>query len=267
MRIRWVNATFLGHRGWAVQWKIEELSISDKLWLYASNSPQGPWDKRIELPSSALGWVDEGLGSSSLFTRVWWFVEVRASDDTLLAKSRPVTVGVENFPLLAEIIRRIEPTFRSDVPQPIGFTYKLALYRRSSNGTPCPMCVDHDTGEVYVVDCTNCSGSRKIDRWYNPIEFRGHFITPSSQYSVQTSRTQNQESEHGQIRMSSYPIVESGDIIVQDIPRETWKVLTMVPTKPMGVIVSQTVEVERLLPGMGETSLPFPGDDFDSLEG
>ena len=113
--------------------------------------------------------------------------------------------------LLAEAIIRRAKLTRNNLPKPQGYLFKRKLY-----GTICT-CVDELTGLTTDPDCSLCSGTGKVDGYWNNVPISLYDITPEARESKLDDQlvrgTVNDATERGGVFIG-FPFINPKDIWV-----------------------------------------------------
>lgn len=117
-------------------------------------------------------------------------------------------------------------------------------YKRRNFGPRCPHCVDSVTGRVTISGCQSCGGTGfSGGGYYAPVDI--HVAMQPHPRALQTTPLMRVEENETTALMTNYPVMYSGDILVEPSERH-WRVTSVDVTERHRTIVHQTLRLRQL---------------------
>jgi len=231
-----------------VSWEIPPTGRSTLGYRYQvlrGESPAGPFDPVTE-PLTDRFHVRDYIAPRKMAWRNLYYV-VRLSFADEHTDSEPTALRAR-LPLDAlEMIRLNSLLFREFTGRPV------LVYQVRTFGERCAVCYDATTQRRLVANCAHCYGSTFARGYHYPI-YAYVQISPETRATQPTEAIQTQQSTT-QARMSIYPIVKQGDLLVE---REgtRWRVQNVQFTERLRAPVQQVLTITRVPEGDIEYRLP-----------
>jgi len=263
MQLDALHVTIAPRRGWYVQWELRGVSPSHRLRLERSASSEGPWDLVSELAWNVYGHIDElAEGRDFWIAPIWRLLVLDDNTGDVLLESNSETYGSTRSPrFIAEAIRQHDMVMTRLHGQAL--TRDFMLFKSVTWGSLCYACVDQITKQPFGGDCGVCNGSRRIGGWGAPMRMRGYFADGESILTARQQTGRMQESQR-RLQMSSWPIATEGNILMEVFQRVHWRVLNVSRTAPNGMVVSQSLLLDRVPQDHAETRLGLELDLADA---
>jgi len=247
-----INVYLWPEDGWRIQWFLkvgEGFSFNDHIIeVDRSSGPEGPFKMIGSVPSNSIIYEDRTRVKRSFWDRIYYRLRVvNTVTQAVVEQSVPATLGAIPDVTAREIIRQHNLLLYGANTQPGYYATDFACFKRTKQGTKCHYCVSEETGDIYIDRCDECMGTRYLEGFSNPVKFKARFITSPS-ITSEITLYGDKEIDTRNIFMSSFPILEPGDILVEKHNDNHWEVVSINTSEPGGVIVSQRAVVNRVQP-------------------
>jgi hypothetical protein len=235
-----------------VFWSIPTTTRSTLGYTYQvlrSESPSGPFDPVTE-PLHDRFHIRDYIAPRKMAWRYLHYV-VRLAHEGAYADSAPITLQARPPLDALEMIRLNSLLFREFTGRP------TLVYQLRTFGERCAVCYDSVTQRRLTANCAHCYGSTFARGYHYPIyayvQISPETRAPQPQETLQTHQATTQA------RMSIYPIVKSGDLIIE---REgaRWRVQSVQFTERLRAPVQQILTITRVPEGDAEYKLPVVWD-------
>lgn len=241
--------------GWRVQWWIDGVDPNHTIEIERSQSPEGPWSKAGEVSATQASFEDSDVPYRSYWTLFFYRLKIKEEGVT----SEPVGTMRQADRQTREIIRQYELSLKGTNVYSGQHVAEMACFKRTIDGTTCPNCIDPNSGLRIQDRCDTCEGTGYVEGWSNPIKFSARFLNGPSK-SVQMTQFNEQEEDTRRLFTAAYPIIEPHDVLVEKENGRRWRVIDVRSSEPNGIIVSQSLTVNRVDREFVENSLMYPGE-------
>jgi hypothetical protein len=239
-----------------VTWEIAGSSMEDALdytfQILRSESPEGPFDPITQLFEDRYIFVDRRLPAGDKFRQIWYKLRVTRKVDQTVVDFGAVTRQADPD-LIAGYVRRMEQTLFTQA------TARLCwLFKKRTFGARCPACWDDVSHKKKRANCLTCYQTGFLRGFLNPIEV---WI----QIDPEAKAQQNQAQQISQItmttaRMSFYPNVNTGDVIVE-AENKRWRVDKVTQSERLRTPIKQELVIFRINDTDIEYRLPINLDE------
>lgn len=122
------------------------------------------------------------------------------------------------------------------------------LMRRKHWGTPCPVCLDHDTGEVTNGRCPQCLGTRFVGGYYSAIKWPVSEVTlPKTKKTNDTGGKGTMDDKSRIVRSLAIPMPDSFDIWTHYGNNDRYVIDSVDPVASFkGIIVAVNLSLKKL---------------------
>ena len=245
-----INVYLWPEDGWRIQWFLkasQDFSYPDHIIeVHRSSGPEGPWVLAGAVSSNSVVFEDKSRIKRSLWDRIFYKLKVvETSTQNVVVESSAVTLGAIPDPNAREIIRQHNLLLYGVNTHPGYYAIDFACFKRTKQGTPCSYCRDLESGDIYIDRCDECMGTRYLEGFSNQVKFRARFITSASPRSEITVYG-DKEVDSRSIFMSSFPVLEPGDILVEKDTDNHWEVTNINTSEPGGILVSQRATLSKV---------------------
>jgi len=213
-----------------------------------SESSEGPWDALTPEFSDRYIFVDGRVPSSDRFRQLWYKLRVKRKSDSSTKDFGPV-MNEPEADLVAQYIRRAEQTLFT---QAIGRA--VWLFPRRTFGFRCTNCWDKVLSAKKIANCIACFDTSFVRGYMNPIEVWMQ-IDPVARAKQLQSQQQDQQ-QLTTARMTFYPLVKPGDVIVEAENRR-WRTVAVTPTERLRAVIKQELTLRAIQPTDIEYKLPI----------
>ena len=246
MQIKSLLLTIYPDQGWRLQWDVDGIDNTHEIVIERASGPEGPWSVLDILDWNTIAYVDTEPSFRGFFDHLFYRLTVRLiSDQSIIRQSEAVSTVRSGTKITNEIIRQHELTLKGVNTLPGFFSRKFKLYKRTKFGTKCHFCIDEDTGEALLDQCDQCNGTRYLEGWTNPVPFDASWRT-QAQASSEITQLGDHESNRGQLFLAAFPVVEPGDVLIQQDDLTAWEVVSITTSSPGGYLVSQVLNLSQL---------------------
>ncbi len=128
------------------------------------------------------------------------------------------------------------------------------LLKRRHFGTRCAACYDPYTNEVIKGHCDTCFGTSWTGGYFDPILILGR--RKVSQVQTQIGKQTKDDTNHPQIQVLDFPLVDEGDILVEKQHNKRFLVKQRYHTTLKTITVHQTLSVSELERQAKEYAIP-----------
>jgi len=213
-----------------------------------SESGEGPYEPITQEFEDRYIFVDRRVPSSDIFRQLWYKIRVRHKPSNDTVDVGPLTR--EPAPdLVAQTIRRNEQTLFT---QAVG--RKCWLFPRRTFGTRCTNCWDKTLGAKKRSMCVACYDTSFIRGFMNPIEIWVQ-IDPVAK-AVQLQQIQKDAQQLTTGRMTFYPVVKPGDVLVE-LENKRWRIVGVQNSERLRAIIKQELTLRLIQPTDIEYKLPL----------
>jgi hypothetical protein len=233
-----------------VQWRIEpeddDISVLE-IEVQRSESPAGPWKTITTVgPLTTATFKDKTVPFRPQNQDISYrLVAKTAATGVVFYEGVPFSLQGE-LPLDAiEIIRQHKITLEGLNGHESVRGVQCTLYQRRHYGPKCRRCTDGLTGRIVMSNCKECSGTGVVGGFFDPIEVSMNVNPYPTQ--LQLANVGKIEPNETQIFMTNFPIMYSGDIIVEPSEKH-WRVVRSETTERKRTVVHQVLIVTQLKP-------------------
>ncbi len=224
-----------------VTWEVEASQVDALDFTFQvlrSESPEGPFDPMTQTFSDRYLFVDSRIPPGDRFRQLWYKLRVVHKATNTIEDFGPVTREADPD-LVAQYIRRMEMTAFTQV---IG--RQVWLLKKRTFGARCS-CFDRLTQKAKVSGCLECYGTTYTRGYHNPIEVWMQ-IDPSSK-SKQLQQQQADQNTMTTSRMSFYPNVSVGDVIIE-AENNRWRVQSVTRSERLRATIKQEMVLRHIVP-------------------
>lgn len=216
-----------------------------------SESPEGPFDAVTPEFQDRYIFVDRRIPQGDKYRRIYYVVRATRKRDDVTTETEPATNDAEPD-LIAQYIRRHEMTLFT---QAIG--RQVWLFKRRTFGPRCKACWDGTLGKKTKERCLDCFDTGFLRGYHHPIEVWMQIdpVTKSQQNNPQQIAQQNFTSA----RMSFYPEVSPGDLIVE-AENKRWHIQKVTPSERLRAVIKQELVMHQIQSTDVEYKLPIKLD-------
>lgn len=213
-----------------------------------SESGEGPFEAITPEFEDRYIFVDRRVPSSDIFRQLWYKIRVRhkATNDTV--DFGPYTREAEPD-LVAMALRRNQQALFTRVAG-----RQCWLFPRRTFGTRCTNCWDRVLSAKKVANCVACYDTGFIRGFLNPIVVWAQ-VDPVAK-AVQIQVLQKGQQQMTSARMTSYPVVKPGDVLVE-AENKRWRVVGVETSERLRAIVKQTLTLRLIATTDIEYKLPL----------
>lgn len=245
--------------GWRVQWSIDQRMPGDQVAIERSQAPEGPWSAVATVPADDMIYKDADAPYRAFWTVLFYRIRVLDSQGAELVVSEPCSTNpfARNRNIIKMINQWEEVLYGTNTQKNVGQDF--ALYKRTIGGTPCPDCVDPETGETYRSRCDTCEGTGYLEGWSNPILMRAGF-KDGARRAVRMDRYEESDDDQRRLWTSAMPLLEPHDVLVEKGNGRRWRILSIETSEPNNIVISQSFDVRRIDREYIENELTYPGE-------
>lgn len=221
-----------------VEWSIEDIPLlaADSIEVHRSNSEEGDFYIINSFDINTMSFLDEGINNES-YGRTYFY-------KVFLVRGGEV---IDESPLLSQYHTKEGRDFQAEMinrAATIGydglFGSKVYVLKRKTWGPKCS-CIDPIRDLGAKTSCKGCYGSGFIGGFHSPILTRSH-NNPRVKRTVY--QLFDMEPEDVMMKFLTYPVMKSGDIIV-DSNNDRYVAITVRVSKKLDILVSQLVQTRR----------------------
>lgn len=227
------------------------------------DGPEGPYHKIAELVHNTYAFRDPDVHLLHKWRKYFYRIKVV---DSITNKERqfPETGGewlrAEPDRIALEIQRREQLLFREFAGR------KAILYPKLTTGPRCRQCSDvtergNTLGRPSIQNCNSCFDTTFVGGFAQPVLIWWQ-LDPTKETEPLNDTTPRQVMKSS-ARLSNFPPVKSGDMIV-DAENQRWQVEGMVPTRKLGAVVRQELELHMIPRSDIRYKLPVSFDEITS---
>jgi len=246
-----------------LSWEIKNTTLDphDFDWsVERSESPLGPWDPLTDAFQDRYQFIDNRVNLEHRWRQLYYRLKsVRKNDATDVVYSDAATLAADPD-LIAQEIRLLEQTVFKEF---IGRTCWLFPVR--TFGQYCPHCMDVGKGGTYRKirsNCLTCYDTKYARGYMDPMELSVQFDpSPKAQQALGTGETQQSNTT---ARMSYFPLVKPGDIIVEPENRR-WRVVKVSSTERLRAKVHHEMTLHEISKGDIEFAMEIDVGELRNL--
>lgn len=239
-----------------VSWEIPATSKSTlnyQFQVLRGESPAGPFDPVTDLLVDRYHVRDYIAPRKMAWRNLYYVVRLVCGAET--SESEPVALRARPPLDALEMIRLNSLLFREYTGRP------TLIYQARTFGERCTVCYDATTQRRLTANCSHCYGSTYARGYHYPI-YAYVQISPETRGPQPLETLQTQQAQT-QARMSIYPIVKQGDLMVE-LEGTRWRVQNVQFTERLRSPVQQVINVTRVPEGDIEYKLPVVWDDVQT---
>jgi hypothetical protein len=235
-----------------VSWTIPSTAKSTlayKFTVLRGESPAGPFDPVTDALVDRFHIRDYIAPRKMAWRNLDYVVRLSYGDES--TESDPVALQARPPLDALEMIRLNSLLFREFTGRP------TLIYQLRTFGERCAVCYDAVTQRRLVANCAHCYGSSFARGYHYPI-YAYVQISPETRAPQPTETILTQQATT-QARMSIYPIVKAGDLLVE-LEGARWRVQNVQFTERLRAPVQQILAITRVPEGDVEYKLPVNWD-------
>lgn len=238
-----------------VTWTVGDARVSALTYTFQvlrGESSGGPFEPVTERLSDRYH-IRDYIAPRRMHWRDLYYV-VRTEDGSgEVVDSEPVSLRARPPLDALEMIRLNSLLFKEYVGRP------CLIYALRTFGERCTQCYDAVTQRRLVGSCRNCYGTSFIRGYHYP-QYAYVQIEPEQQRTTQTQEAMKTQQATTTARMSIYPLVKVGDLLVE---REgvRHRVLNVAHTERLRAPVQQILSLYRITPNDIEYQIPVQWRD------
>lgn len=232
-----------------VYWEVP-YDIDTKYRVLRGGGFNGPFDPVTEYLTDTYH-IRDTLAPRKMAWRLLYYVVEALRPDGTTERSEPQVLSARPPLDALEMIRLNSLLFREYTGRP------CLVYGRRTFGKKCTECVDAVTSVQLTANCESCYNVGYARGYHNPMYAYINLgpdikaITPSEQLISQQHTTQG--------RMSVYPLIKPGDLIVEE-EGTRWRVQNVSHTERLRAPVQQILSLFRIPEGDIEYHIPVQWD-------
>ena len=195
--------------------------------------------------------IRDALAPRKMAWRVLYYVVEATHSDGTKERSTPTALAARPPLDALEMIRLNSLLFREYTGRP------CLIYSRRTFGKKCGVCIDEVTSVQLTNNCDSCYGVGYARGYHNPMYAYVHLgpdvksVSPTEQLITQQHTIQG--------RMSVYPLVKPGDLLVEEEGTK-WRVQNVSHTERLRAPVQQILTLFRIPEGDIEHTMPIQWD-------
>jgi len=213
-----------------------------------SESGEGPYEPITQEFEDRYIFVDRRVPTSYMFRQFWYKLRIKQKSTGDIKDFGPETQAAEPD-LIAQTIRRLEQT---------GFTQVFGrlcwLFPRRTFGTRCLNCWDPKLSAKKRANCIECYDTSFLRGFLNPIEVWVQ-IDPVGK-AVQLQSFQKGQTKVTSARMTFYPSVKPGDLLVE-LENARWRIEGVTQSERLRAPIKQELVLRSVMPTDIEFKLPI----------
>ncbi len=221
--------------------------------IYRSQSPEGPFEI-VAQDLSSFEYIDNTVNLYK--TSVKYYYKVKVKNIVTLEEQFSDIIGqlLSHNPdnIANTVIHEYNVYLDNVVDNP---EYIVLIKKRF--GQKCNVCWDDVRMQPRTTDCLSCYGTGYTGGYLDPIRIKGSNISGEAgmQISVDTSDV-GESKQPIQIWIKNYPIVQPGDIIIDNMNRR-YEINQWKPTVKNGYILRQILTMYELPPSNVAYKIPI----------
>lgn len=217
-----------------------------------SESSEGPFDPLTAEFEDRYIFVDRRVPNSYRFRQFWYKIRVRRKLTGEHVDFGPETQAAE-ADLVASAIRRNQQTVFTQV------TGRMCwLIPRRTFGARCRNCWDPGLSARKRATCNECFDTSFTRGYLNPIEVWAQ-VDPVVK-AVQTQQNQQGQQQNTTARLTFYPLVKPGDLLVE-AENLRWRVANVETSERLRAPVKQQLTMSAVQPTDIEFNIPLRLDE------
>lgn len=122
---------------------------------------------------------------------------------------------------------------------------KLLLLKKKRSGTRCK-CYDDIRGTSRQSKCTECYGTTIEGGYFNPTEISCSYFNSAAENEIFSPSIITDDETPIQLWTPNYPIIKTGDVLVDSRENKRYIVMSVQPSKKSGFLVRQTIQAQRI---------------------
>jgi hypothetical protein len=213
-----------------------------------SESPEGPFDVITPAFEDRYIFVDRRIPTGDRHRKLWYRIRTTHKATSTTAQTPSVAQQAEPD-LITQAIRRMEMTLFTQVIGRAVWLFKVRTF-----GSRCRTCWDCTMGKRVRESCLDCFDTSFLRGYHNPIEVYVQ-IDPSAK-TVQNNAQQITQTVVTSARMSYYPEVVPGDVLVE-AENKRWRVMKVDTTERLRAVVQQVLTLHQIDQSDIEYKLPI----------
>jgi len=227
-----------------VDWDLHNNSISGNYFfsIYLSTSPEDEFDLQNITP--VINDNNYNFPFALLFKSEYLWVKIKCEINNKEYWSNPIGLFYHldrrHFLQAKEIMRQ------KDLVRSLNCGIKTFLRKRKTFGERCTSCIDEGTGMIDNSNCPICFGTKIIHGFGAPIEVYAD-IVENSVREVSPSELGTLDGINA-IAKFTYPLVNRGDILIEEDRNRRWYVNKVKFTSFKSVPVDQQIDVRLVSP-------------------
>jgi hypothetical protein len=238
-----------------VSWELPITSIDARDYTFQvlrSESPRGPFEPVSEPFIDRYLFVDRRLPVGNKWRQLWYTIRTRHRVSDEFVDSAPATQEA-NPDLLAQYARREQQLLLTR------FTGRACwLFKKRTFGTRCTSCWDIVLKKRTRSSCYDCYDTGFLRGYLNPIEIWVQIDPPGQ--SKQNLATQIENEVYTSARMSYFPNVSVGDVLVE-LENIRWRVTRITRSERLRAPVKQELVLLQVQNTDIEYRLPVNVDE------
>ncbi len=206
----------------SISWEFEPTieKFSDfKFYLEKSEAPHDGFEFLAEISPSASDYIDDNIQIFKFWKKYYVRMKIVGAS---VNYSKSYTV--EHSPNLEalELIRRTKISLENER---LGNGVACDAYIRKEGGQRCVECFDPIKRRSTKTNCTNCYGTTYDGGFYSPIKLHVNFTADAKAMGIADFGNVTQSSNNA--ITCNYPILKSGDIIIDPRLNRIWTVISV----------------------------------------
>ena len=238
-----------------VQWTIEDQTdVLQSFSLLRSGSPDGPFEAvATNIPPDSFFHNDDSPNHNGLTTRIWYKVQaVPISGAVNSVLSEAATPSAKRDYYRDRVGRKARRDLGVVLSKLSGV--RITILKKKRFGARCSECYDPVTKSSVMSHCGSCFGTTFSGGYHTPCYTWGK-LDPATVQEMHDRSGASEVAVFG-ITILDYPLVEIGDIIVENETNRRFIVKRKGSTESSGITVHQDLQVSELSRSAAAYSIP-----------
>jgi len=228
-----------------IQWTVEDdTNVLQSFSILRSGSPEGPFETvATGVSSDSFFYNDPTPNPQGLTTRIWYKIQAIPVTGAINAVlSEAATPSAKRDYYRDRVGRKARRDLSVALSKLSGV--RIAILKKKRFGTRCTECYDEVTKESVLSHCSSCYGSTFDGGYHTPYYAWGK-IDPASVQELHDRSGASEVAVFG-ITILDYPLVEIGDVVVENETNRRFVVKRKGSTESSGITVHQDLQVSEL---------------------